>query len=96
MKTAITWYLDRLTDLNVQLRDNKITLVEYTQKVKEAELEAKEMEKQKIIDAHTSGQSLICKQAADLFEHGIDMDDSEGVEIRDAENYFNETFKTEI
>lgn len=53
------------------------------------------LEQESIIKAHEAGQSLICIQAADLFEKGIEMDDSEGAERRDAEKYFNETYNTE-
>ena len=73
MKTAIEWYNEEHFNLLIKLHNEVINIHEYTLKHYDILQQAKEMEKEQIINA--------CKQCSYSYE--------------EAEQYYNETFKSE-
>ena len=75
-KTAVEWFSVRRDVLEIEVRLGKLSPIEYAEELTKAEQQAKEMEKERIIDAHYEGQ---CNQ-------------TEGYPLQIAEQYYNETY----
>jgi len=73
MKTAVEWLIDTINKINHDYEVGIIDETLWSIQTYEAHKQAKEMEKEKIIDA--------CKQCSYSYE--------------EAEQYYNETFKSE-
>jgi len=75
-QTAVEWFSVRRDVLEIEVRLGKLSPIEYAEELTKAEQQAKEMEKERIIDAHYEGQ---CNQ-------------TEGYPLQIAEQYYNETY----
>jgi hypothetical protein len=73
MKTAVEWYNSKVIELMTQREQGNIDVLEFRNQLDLLLAQAKEMEKEQIIDA--------CKQCCYSYE--------------EAEQYYNETFKSE-
>jgi len=80
-QTAVEWLVDQLKEYDFSPRDNTYLIEIPVWIWKEKVEQAKEMEKEQIMTAFTQGDIF----GADFFD---------GVNIT-AENYYNETFKSE-
>jgi hypothetical protein len=61
-QTAVEFIIEQLDCLNIERKENLIDAESYFKYKKALTEQAKEMEKQQIIDAHLDGQSLVsCK-----------------------------------
>ena len=76
MQTTVEWLFDRMVGLAEDYDDGKINYTNYINGVKHFLDQAKEMEKQQIIDAHTIGY-IIGGGNGDLY---------------DCKEYYNETY----
>ena len=84
MKTAINWLLDELKNLSEsQLQHKDFQL--YMQKQDIIINNAKEKEKEQIIDAHTNGHN-------DCYEYNFLKNSANEISIRNGEDYYNETY----
>ena len=81
-QTAVEWLADNIMPMipfhTLEYRNNFIRLIE----------QAKEMEKQQIMDAYNQGSEA-------GYELAKNDDFIEGYQIKEAEDYINETFKSE-
>jgi hypothetical protein len=75
-QTAVEWFSVRRDVLEIEVRLGKLSPIKYAEELTKAEQQAKEMEKERIIDAHYEGQ---CNQ-------------TEGYPLQIAEQYYNETY----
>ena len=75
-QTAVEWFSVRRDVLEIEVRLGKLSPIEYAEELTKAEQQAKEMEKERIIDAHYEGQ---CNQ-------------TEGYPLQIAEQYYNKTY----
>ena len=75
-KTAVEWFSVRRDVLEIEVRLGKLSPIEYAEELTKAEQQAKEMEKERIIDAHYEGQ----------------CDETEGYPLEIAKQYYNETY----
>ena len=81
MKTAVEWFSNQAYELFEQYSEGKFDRITLNKLMLEANVKAKEMEKEQIEMAFTKGDIF----GADYFD---------GVNIT-AENYYNQTFKIE-
>jgi len=78
MKTAVEWYNSKVIELMKQREQGNIDVLEFRNQLDLLLAQAKEMEKEQIMDAYLQGQY-----------------DGDTMRDTDAEQYYNETFKSE-
>jgi len=78
MKTAVEWYNSKVIELMTQREQGNIDVLEFRNQLDLLLAQAKEMEKEQIMEAYLQGQY-----------------DGDIIRDTDAEQYYNETFKSE-
>ena len=78
-QTAVEWYADELLGLMLELATNTISESEYHIKRKKAFEQAKEIEKDQIMDGFINGDKTDCMEHEDICVY--------------AEQYYNETYE---
>jgi hypothetical protein len=82
MKTAVEWYCEKSVVLSEDLRTGKIDFIKWFKEQADIFKQAKEMEKEQIVNAFEIGyDNGACVQEGNAIYHGS--------------NYYNETFKSE-
>jgi hypothetical protein len=79
--TAVEWYCEKSVILSEDLRTGKIDFIKWFKEQADILKQAKEMEKQHIVEAHLKGQ----REDIDFINEAK----------KEAEQYYNETFKSE-
>jgi hypothetical protein len=77
-QTAVEWFSVRRDVLEIEVRLGKLSPIEYAEELTKAEQQAKEMEKQQIINAFWRGDNTDCTSEQNIQEF--------------AEQYYNETY----
>ena len=80
MKTAVEWYNSKVIELMTQREQGNIDVLEFRNQLDLLLTEAKEMDKEQIMNAHEEG----------FYSPPFRMS-----RRREAEQYYNETFKSE-
>jgi glycine/D-amino acid oxidase-like deaminating enzyme len=94
MKTAVEWYAARIHDIEFKKSVGAISVIEYYEELTKALEQAKEMERQQIIDCciTTTQDVWISAMAAFGQEINFCAEDLEE-QKQEAEQYYKETFK---
>jgi len=91
-QTAVEWYAEKSVILTDNLLNNRITFKEWFTEQANIQGQAKEMEKQQMIDNYING--MYKGQELYFGEHKIKLDvNSLPYSCEIAEQYYNETFK---
>ena len=85
MKTAVEWQFEQLFNSFEKFNNGEYTFNDYLKRNLEIREQAKEMEKEQIINAYNEGDN----NGADRIYYHSNRDD------KSSEQYYNETFKSE-
>jgi len=77
-QTAVEWFSVRRDVLEIEVRLGKLSPIEYAEELTKADEQAKEMEKEQIINAFCNGDNTDCTSEQNIEEF--------------AEQYYNETY----
>jgi hypothetical protein len=91
MKTSVEWYCEKSIDILEELRAGKMTFTEWFKEQAVILKQAKEMEKEQVIEARNNG--FMASAEGWNGEYGIKDFNLLTEEIK-SEEYFNKTFKT--
>jgi hypothetical protein len=95
-QTAVDWFNQEVLDLQIKLENNEISNFDFLKAYKTTFNQAKEMEKQQIIEARVKPLKMFMELRN---KHGYFGGHDNGAvierEINESEQYYNETFKTE-
>jgi hypothetical protein len=83
-QTAVGWFNQEMLDLLIKLDKNKISSIDYIKEYNKNFRQAKEMEKQQIIDAREDGHDCTYAEYGETPKCYLDGS---------SEQYYNETFK---
>ena len=94
-QTAVEWYHSKVIELMTQREQGNIDVLEFRNQLDLSFKQAKEMEKEQIIEAYHEGQlcilDIVEKSLVPMgFESTSDKEDKE-----DANEYYKQTFKSE-
>ena len=85
MKTAVEWQFEQLFNSFEKFNNEEYTFNDYLKRTLEIREQAKEIEKEQIVNAYNEGDN----NGADRIYYHSNRDD------KSAEQYYNETFKSE-
>ena len=91
MKTAVEWLIEEIEQKGDAWENVSISRIQISIKVEdylELKNQAKEMEKEQIVEAYNQGSEA-------GYELAKNDDFIEGYKTKEAEHYYNETFKSE-
>ena len=90
-QTAVEWLQNQIESISIQVFDGFITFIEFMEQREQLFKKAKEMEKQQIIESVVNTVKIGTEKEGVLFFTSEDE-----ILIRnEAEQYYNETFKSE-
>lgn len=66
-QTAVEWFIEKRNRLEYEYRTKSIGISEYIERKKDIEVQAKQMEKEQIEDAHYEGYCTIALKSRDYY-----------------------------